>query len=257
MVIILSPAKSMDMSEPSNKGIPSYIPLFNKDAETIAAQMQRFSVNELEKLLKVSRDLAELNYERYQKFDLPETPSKQAIFAYSGSVFQSIHPDNLNPDQLSFAQSHLRIISTLYGLLRPLDCIKAYRMTFGIKTEGNDMYHFWKAKLTKALSDDLANDDNVLVNLASKDVSGALDMVQIEQRTFLVNPIFLDENKDGNIEVIRTYAKIARGAMTRYILLNKLVKKEDIKNFSSIGYRFDARRSSEHDYVFVRCRKDR
>lgn len=257
MIIILSPAKSMDMSELSNKEIPSYVPLFNKEAEAIVAQMRYFNAKELEKLLKVSKSLAELNYERYQNFDRPESPSKQALFAYSGSVFQSIRPDDLNSDQLSFAQAHLRIISTLYGLLRPLDCIKAYRMTFGVKTDGNDMYHFWKAKLTRALSDDLANDDNVLVNLASKDVLGALDMVQIEQRTFLVNPIFLDESKDGNIEVIRTYAKIARGEMTRYILLNKLVKKEDIKNFSSIGYRFDARRSSEHDYVFVRYRKDR
>ena len=180
MLIILSPAKMMDMS-PTPAGLPVTDPEFRNDAELLAAKMRRYSAADLATLLKVSPKLAQENYLRYQNFDDPSTPAKQAILAYVGSVFQHIDPATLSVPDLEYAQSHVRMISTLYGLVRPFDRIKAYRIAFGLKLPGmpGSLYDYWRPLLTDPLIGTVRGAGGVLVNLASLDVLGALDMDRI------------------------------------------------------------------------------
>ena len=183
MLIILSPAKTMDMS-PAPVGIPVTEAEFRNDAELLAAKMRRYSLEELATLLKISPKLARENYTRYQQFDAPENSTKQALLAYNGSVFKHMAPGAWSVEDLEYAQTHLRIVSTLYGLLRPLDRIKAYRMTYEVKLQGlsGNLYDYWQPVLTDPLIAAVNNAGGVLVNLASLDVLGAFDMARVRQQ---------------------------------------------------------------------------
>lgn len=252
MLIILSPAKTMNMSRTGHmpQGTSS---LFDTDALFLAEKMKRYSVGELSKILKISKSLAEVNYMRYQHFTDVDAPSKAALFAYDGSVFKAIAPDDFTESDLAYAQNRLRIISTLYGLVRPLDLIKAYRIAFNLKLDGvsGNLYDYWHSKLTKPLIADVEKVGGVLVNLASLDIQASLDMEKIKKELTVITPEF-KEIKHGKYEVIRTYAKIARGAMTRFIIKERVETVEGLKRFEWKGYKFNASLSDEVNYIYTR-----
>lgn len=256
MLIILSPAKTMDMTR-NNTGLLLTRPKFEKDAGYLAKIMRKYSVEELGKLLKISKPLAEENYKRYQQFDREENPGCQALLAYNGSVFKEIRVSTFTEQDFEYAQSHLRIISTLYGLVRPLDTIKAYRLAYlpGLQDmKEKNLYEYWRPKLTVPLIEDIRKAGGILINLASLDVLGALNMEKIDQEVEIITPEF-QEYRNGKYETIRTYAKQARGAMTRYILLNRIKSPEKMKEFEWEGFRFNETISDTGKYIFSRKNK--
>lgn len=252
MLIILSPAKTMNMKK-TDISVPESKPKYVKEAEFLAEKMQYYSVQELEKLLKVSEKLAEENHTRYEVFDSPHNPEKQAILAYDGSVFREIKASSFSEDDFYYAQDRLRIVSTMYGLVRPLDMIRAYRLAYSLKLkdmEGN-LYDYWLPKLTEPLIADIKKAGGILVNLASLDVLGALKMDEIRKAVRVITPEF-QEYRSGKYETIRTYAKQARGAMTRHILLNRIEEPEKLRTFVWNDFRWNKDISNEEKYIFTR-----
>lgn len=253
MLIILSPAKTMDMTG-VNPEIPFTKPLYENEAEMLATRMREYSVAELEKLLKISRSLAEENYLRYQQFDETSNPQKQAILAYNGSVFKCMDISAFSENDFRYAQEHLRIISTMYGLVRPLDKIKAYRLAYSLKLKGMDeknLYDYWRPKLTATLIEDIQKSGGVLINLASLDVLAALKIEEIKQSVEIITPEF-QEYRHGRFETIRTYAKQARGVMAAYILHNRIGESEKLKDFEWERFRFNEKNSDCEKYIFTR-----
>ncbi len=239
------------------KEIPGTTPEYATEAEYLAERMRRFSASDLEKMLKISDKLARENYERYQRFGSLSNPRKQALLAYNGSVFKAIDPASFSVDDFKYAQEHLRVISTLYGLVRPLDLIQAYRIAFAVKlngVDGGDLYDYWVPKLTAPLLDSVHSAGGILVNLASLDIQGALQMKVIREKVRVITPEF-QEWRDGKYETIRTYAKVARGIMTRYILLNRVEDPEELKSFRWDGFTFNPELSDEEHYFFTRVKK--
>lgn len=252
MLIILSPAKTMDMSYSGTtpKGTE---PEYNNEAEYLASKMRQYSIMELARLLKISDKLAEINYERYQQFESPSTPRKQALIAYNGSVFKTLGAGSFSADDFHYAQNRIRIISTLYGLVRPLDLIKAYRIAFNLKLENQaeDLYSYWLPKLTQPLIRAVKDTGKILINLASLDVLGAIQMDLLEKETTVITPEF-KEFRNEKYETVRTYAKIARGDMCRHIIQNKIEHPEELKKFSWNDFTFDEDISDERNYIFIR-----
>ncbi|MFR7877181.1 MAG: YaaA family protein [Butyricimonas paravirosa] len=251
MLVILSPAKTMDMSVvEQNFGTT---PEYTAEAEYLAEHMRHFSASELKKMLKISPKLAAENYERYQRFGSLSNPRKQALLAYNGSVFKAIDPNSFSLEDLKCSRS-CRIISTLYGLVRPLDLIQAYRIAFAVKLDGANLYDFWVPKLTTPLLEDVRKVGGIMVNLASMDIQGALKMDELRKEVRVITPEF-QEWRDGKYETVRTYAKIARGTMTRYIVMNRVEEPEELKAFNEDGYTFNADLSDEERYFFTRIKK--
>lgn len=252
MLIILSPAKTMNMKK-TDISVPESKPKYVKEAEFLAEKMQYYSVQELEKLLKVSEKLAEENHTRYEVFDSPHNPEKQAILAYDGSVFREIKASSFSENDFHYAQERLRIVSTMYGLVRPLDMIRAYRLAYSLKLKGmeGNLYDYWLPKLTEPLIADIKKAGGILVNLASLDVLGALKMDEIRKAVRVITPEF-QEYRNGKYETIRTYAKQARGAMTRHILLNRIEEPEKLRTFVWNDFRWNKDISNEEKYIFTR-----
>ena len=251
MLIILSPAKTMNMSAISSS-LPFSNPLFSEEVNFLAAKMKELSLDELKKQLKISDNLAEITYERYRKFNDDDNVLKQAIFAYNGTVFKSIKVKDFSINDLEYAQNHLRIISTLYGLVRPLDLIKAYRIAFDIKMDGieGNLYDFWLPKLTNRLIEDAKLAGGIVVNLASLDVLGSLDIDLLEKNVRVVTPEF-KEFRNGKYETVRTYAKLARGEMTNYILQNKIETPDKLVDFKWKGFSYNKKLSSINTLIFT------
>lgn len=208
----------------------------------------------LREIVEISPKLAEENYNRYQRFGSLSNPRKQALLAYNGSVFKAIDPVSFSLEDLKYAQDRVRIISTLYGLVRPLDLIQAYRIAFAVKLDGANLYDYWVPKLTAPLLDDVRKVGGIMVNLASMDIQGALKMDELRKQVAVITPEF-QEWRNGKYETIRTYAKIARGAMTRYIVMNRVEDPEELKAFNWSGYTFNADLSDEERYFFTRMKK--
>lgn len=251
MLIILSPAKSMDTSqvvEIENTTIPE----FNIDAQFLASKMKGYNIEELKKLLKISPALAESTLERYRIFNNSDTLQLPALLAYTGTVFKEIKAREFVQETFDYAQNNLRIISVLYGLLRPLDSIRAYRMEYNLKLEGinGDLYKFWNPKLTLQLIDDIKKSGGLLINLASLDVLPALDLKLLKESVKIITPEF-KSLKNGKYEVVRTYAKISRGAMAHYILKNKITNPERLRDFEFRGYKFNHMLSTDDNYIFT------
>lgn len=252
MLIILSPAKTMDMSGTTN--IPEGTkPEYGKEAGYLASEMKRYTVAELKKLLKVSDKIATINYERYQQFDSPLTPCKPALLAYNGSVFKAIQASTFSAGDFSYAQDRIRIISTLYGLVRPLDLIKAYRIAFYLKlgNQPSNLYNYWLPKLTQPLIKSAKEAGGTLINLASLDVQEALQMNVLEKEVTVITPEF-KELRNGKYETVRTYAKIARGEMSRHIIQNRIEQPAELKKISCDGFTFNKNLSDEKNYIFTR-----
>lgn len=252
MLILLSPAKAMNFDPPP---VPAPLTRPGLEAETaeLAAAARKLSVAQLRSLMDLSEKLAVLNRERFQAFDPHAEGALQAAFAFNGDVYAGLRARELDPDALAWAQDHVRILSGLYGVLKPLDGIQPYRLEMGsgLKTRrGKTLYAFWGDRLARSLAADLAaHADPVVVNAASQEYASAVDRKALGARVIEVK--FLEE-KDGKSRIISFFAKRARGALARYAIDNRIVRAEDLKGFDRDGYRFRPEDSSADEWVFSR-----
>lgn len=252
MLIILTSAKTMTGTS-KIKAPAGTMPRFAQEAKEIALNMAQFSSDELKKILKLNPKLALENYNRFQEFHTEEVHPLQALLAYTGVVFKNINPKDFSEDDFLYADEHLRIASICYGLLRPLDLIKPYRMEYDVKLpelgEGN-MYAYWRTRQTEPLIEEVKADDNLLVNLGSMDLQPSFDWKKVEQSVRVITPDF-KVWKNGKAETIVIYAKMARGQMTRYIIKNRITDPEALKGFTWEGFRYREDISSESNWVFL------
>ena len=249
MIIVLSPSKSMDMEPAKVEGFTE--PAFLGQSKKLVAKAKRMSAAELMEFMEISPTLAELNRQRFKDWRLPFTLSnaKQAIFAFTGDVYDGLNAGTLKKRDLTFAQNHLRILSGLYGLLRPLDLIQPYRLEMGrpLETRGaKNLYEFWKATITEELNQ---TKGNLLVNLASNEYFKAIDKRVLDKQ--IVSPAFKDE-KNGKFKIISFYAKKARGSMTRYIIESRVKDADGLLKFEEDGYSYNAALSKPDAPVFTR-----
>lgn len=256
MLIVLSPAKRLDFTE-ADPGLPASERRMLEDTASLARTARGRTVSELRRLMSLSDDLARLNRERFQAFDAGSTDGVQAAFAFAGDVYEGLKARELDMAGLTFAQEHVRILSGLYGLLRPLDRIQPYRLEMGtrLKTRrGSSLYDFWGDRISKQLNADAeengANpEERVLVNLASQEYFGAVDAKALKLP--VVTPHFR-ESRDGESRIISFFAKKARGGMTRFAIDERIERAEDLKAFDRDGYRFDKAASSDTEWIFIR-----
>lgn len=244
MKILISPAKSLDLE----RAIPvdSFTtPVFLTTAVKVNKKLATCSKDELKRLMAISEKLADLNYERYQDFqeDHHTGNSRQAVFTFNGDVYDGLDVYNIAPDNYEILQQKLRILSGLYGILKPFDLIQPYRLEMGTKLaigENKNLYELWKAKITENLNEEIKEDD-LLVNLASNEYFKAVNKKEIKAK--IVSPVFKDF-KNGKLKVISFYAKKARGAMVKYIIEQNAKTIDDIKNFNYMNYKFSEKEST-------------
>lgn len=252
MKIIISPAKSLDFESKVPTSIHTQ-PRFLEQSEKLNKKLKTLSKKKLADLMSISDDLARLNYDRNQEWKMPFTPnnSKQAIYAFTGAVFQGIDVNSLAEEKLPLLQNRLRILSGLYGLLKPLDLIQPYRLEMGTKLKvgrKENLYKFWDTDLANSLNDEL-EDGELLINLASAEYFKALPKKIL--KVGMITPVFKDF-KNGHYKTIMTYAKKARGLMVRYIIENNINSLEELKGFNTDGYGYSEELSSENELVFTR-----
>lgn len=252
MKYLISPAKTLDLE--SQAPVETHtIPNFLDQAKSLINTIKPYTPSDIASLMKLSDKLATLNVERYQDWskDHSTQNSRQAVFTFMGDVYTGLDAYSLSEAQIQYAQSHLRILSGLYGLLKPLDLMQPYRLEMGTKLKnekGENLYHFWSDVIAPALNTEL-EEGELLVNLASTEYFKAVDKKVI--KTAIVTPNFLDE-KNGQYKVISFYAKKARGLMVRYLIESGAESIEDIKGFNLAGYRYDSERSKPLEPVFIR-----
>jgi len=252
MLVVISPAKTLDFETPARTNIAS-TPVFLEDSQVLVERMRELAPADIAKLMKISDKLAVLNSTRYETWSLPFTANnaKQALLAFKGDVYTGLGAETLTPKQDEYAQQHLRILSGLYGVLKPLDLMQPYRLEMGTKlsnARGKDLYQFWGDKITDSLNDELERND-VLINLASNEYFKSVQPKKLNAR--IITPVFKD-TKNGAQKIISFYAKKARGLMTRYIIENNIDNAEALKDFDVAGYQFEASQSSENEWVFTR-----
>ena len=254
MLIVISPAKTLDYQSPLATRRYSRPELLDRSAQLMML-CRRLSPAQIASLMGISDKLAGLNAARFQAWHADFTPdnARQAILAFKGDVYTGLQAESLNEQDFDFAQSHLRILSGLYGLLRPLDLMQPYRLEMGIRLanpEGPDLYRFWGDSLTDKLNEAMAaQGDQVLINLASEEYFKAVRVNRLAGK--VIKPVFLDE-KNGVFKVISFNAKKARGMMSRFIITGRLSRPEQLTDFNQGGYRFDPAASSETELVFKR-----
>lgn len=252
MLIVLSPAKRLDFTEP-DPALPATERRLLEDTASLARTARGRTVAELRRLMGISDDLARLNRARFQAFDPDSTAGVQAALAFAGDVYEGLKARELDPAGLAWAQDHVRILSGLYGLLRPLDRIQPYRLEMGtrLKTRrGATLYDFWGDRISKCLNADAeGRTDPVLVNLASQEYFGAIDARALKLP--VVTPHFR-ESKGGESRIVSFFAKKARGGMTRFAIDQRIERAEDLKAFDHDGYRFDKSASSDTEWIFIR-----
>lgn len=249
MLVVVSPAKKLDMSVVD--GVEATRPAFHAEAERLAHVAQGLSVPELQKLMSISETLAKLNAERFDKFG--EMDQKPAALVFAGDTYQGLEAATLDDDEMGYAQDHLRILSGLYGLLRPLDAIEPYRLEMGsrLKTDrGKTLYDYWGDRIAQALNTQAkAVGADILVNCASQEYFGAVDRSALTLR--VITPQFM-EMKDGTPKIVSFYAKKARGAMARYIVQTRATNVEALLEFDAGGYRHAPEMSEPDAPVFLR-----
>ncbi len=252
MLVLLSPAKTMSGTS-KIKAPEGTIPRFAQNASDIALQMAQYPVEELRRIFRLSPKLALENYQRFQEFHSDDVPLLQAILAYTGVVFRNINPKDFTSEDFLFAQDHFRFVSVCYGLLRPLDKIKPYRMEYDVKLpelgEGN-MYAYWRSRQTQLLVDEVKAADGLLINLASMDVQPSFNWKEVEQSVRIITPEF-KVWRNGKYETIVIYAKMARGQMSRYIIRNRMNNPEDLKLFHWEGFLYNDKLSGKDNWVFT------
>lgn len=252
MKVLLSPAKSLDFDTPLPHDKKSQ-PLFLDKAEKVNDLLRKKSPKKLMELMGISPSLAALNYDRNQMWseESEGALSRAAVYAFNGEVYRGLDVYNLAADHIDLMQETLRILSGQYGLLRPLDQIKPYRLEMGTKLaigRSKNLYEFWQKEVTGALISDLDSDE-IMVNLASNEYAKCVDFSALENQ--VITPVF-KEFKNGIYKVLAVYAKNARGLMSRFILETGAQSKEDLKAFSSGGYAFSKELSQGDELVFVR-----
>lgn len=254
MLIVISPAKTLDFETPPT--IKSHTkPAMLKQSQTLIDNLRNHSALDLAELMKLSMKLAELNFERYHDWKTPFTTrnAKQAALAMKGDVYTGLAAESLSEADFDFAQQHLRILSGLYGVLKPLDLMRPYRLEMGTKLatdSGKDLYAFWGEEITRAINKALkAQGDDVLINLASNEYFKSIKQKLIKGR--IITPQF-KEKKDDGYRMIGFFAKRARGLMSRYIIEKRLQDPEDIKHFRKDGYRYSKQQSKGDQWVFIR-----
>ncbi|MEL6376148.1 MAG: peroxide stress protein YaaA [Pseudomonadota bacterium] len=249
MLVVVSPAKKLDMT-PMN-GMPLTEPGFPEDTKELAGVARKMSANKLKKLMHISDSLAQLNYERFQDFGNMER--KAAALAFAGDTYLGLEASSLDRDEMTWAQGHLRILSGLYGMLRPLDAIEPYRLEMGSKVvtkRGKSLYDFWGDRISRALNTQAEETkSDTLVNCASQEYFGAVNLDALQTR--VITPVFM-ERKMGATKIISFYAKRARGAMARFVVQKRLTNADDLRDFDIGGYAYNEAMSEPDKPVFVR-----
>lgn len=254
MLITISPAKTLDFESPLATTHFTQ-PELLKYSQQLIEECRKLSSSDIASLMKISDKLAGLNAARFGEWQPNFTPenARQAILAFKGDVYTGMQAELFSEDDFQFAQQHLRMLSGLYGVLRPLDLMQPYRLEMGIKLKnkkGSDLYQFWGNTITEALNKAIeAQGDNVLVNLASDEYFKSVNPKKLNAE--IIKPVFLDE-KNGKYKVISFYAKKARGLMSRFIIQEKLTDKTQLKEFDLEGYQFNAAESEGNTLVFKR-----
>ncbi len=252
MLVVISPAKRLDWAD---RSVSASEPAFQEDAIRLAKTARNLTLRDLQKLMDISPDLARLNRDRFRVFS--ETPdakvTRPAALAFAGDTYLGLEASSLDEEELAWAQDHLRILSGLYGVLRPLDAIQPYRLEMGsrLKTRrGKSLYDYWRDQLSKALnSQALECGTDVLVNCASQEYFGAVELKALRLR--VVTPVFM-EDKNGTPKIVSFFAKKARGAMARFIVQNRLTDPSMLAEFDTGGYRYNAELSGPDKPVFLR-----
>lgn len=254
MLIVISPAKTLDYETPPKTKVfttPDYL----DRSQQLINRLRNYSSLDISELMKVSSKIADLNFERYEKWTKKFTPdnAKQAALAFKGDVYTGLDATTFKADDFKFAQSHLRILSGLYGLLRPLDLMQPYRLEMGTKLKtdaGKNLYEFWGSDITEGLNAQLKKiKSDILINLASNEYFKSVKTKELKAE--IITPAF-KEFKNGEYKMIGIYAKKARGLLSRYIIENKLSDPEDLKLFNEEGYRFNKKLSKGNNWVFTR-----
>lgn len=254
MLAIISPAKTLDFDTPV-AGFTYSQPQLTAYSQQLIEICKALSPAEIASLMSISDKLASLNAARYAEWkkEHNEQNAKPALFAFKGDVYTGLAAESLTHAQVEYAQQHLRMLSGLYGLLKPLDLMQPYRLEMGTKLvnpKGKDLYHFWEGVITAYLQQAIDEQgDNILVNLASDEYFGAVQPGQLTAK--IVKPVFLDQ-KNGKFKVISFYAKKARGMMVRFMLQTQPTAVEQLKAFDYGGYWFDESASTEYKLVFKR-----
>jgi cytoplasmic iron level regulating protein YaaA (DUF328/UPF0246 family) len=254
MLTLLSPAKKLyHFSEPYLNQTSH--PQFIKKAKELAQIMKTKSQAQIADLMKLSNALAHLNYDRYQNFDLSENPTAvyPALFLFQGDVYQGLEAKKWTEEEIQYAQSHLAILSGLYGLLRPLDTIQPYRLEMGVglsNPSGETLYDFWRETISNAINEELAQHVNpLLINLASTEYFKAVDGKKLKYPVLTIN---FYERKNNEVKMIGIHAKKARGVMAKFLMCKQIDESVRIKDFKELGYQFSADSSSEHHFDFIR-----
>lgn len=254
MLIVISPAKSLDFKTPP-KISDFTIPEFLNESEKLVARLKTMSPKKLSELMGISADLGELNFKRFQEWHLPFTPenAKQAILAFNGDVYQGLNATTFSKEQFERAQTKLRILSGIYGVLKPLDLMQPYRLEMGTKLKyykSKDLYSFWNPLITKKINEAVSESGNkVLINLASNEYFKSIDKKKLKAE--IVTPDF-KEFKNGSYKMISFFAKRARGLMSRYIIENDISDPSDLLAFDAEGYSFNSRLSKANNPIFTR-----
>lgn len=255
MFFVLSPAKNLNEKDPAP--VKEFTqPDLLAEAEILMRQLRELAPQQIAELMHISDKIALLNAERNAAWHTPFTPenAKQAVFLFNGDVYEGLAAATLAPDSLDYLQQHLRILSGLYGLLRPLDLIQAYRLEMGTplaNRRGKNLYEYWGGRITALLADTLrAQHADTVVNLASQEYFKAVQPDKLPAR--IITPVFKDE-KNGTYKIISFHAKRARGLMARYAAERQITDPEQLKHFDSEGYAYNEAASSENQWVFLRA----
>ena len=254
MLIVISPAKKLDYASSVNAPLTTQPELLDH-AQELLHGLKALAPQDVSSLMSLSDKLGALNFERFQEWQTPFTDdnARPAVLAFKGDVYQGLDAESMSDEDLRWAQDHLRILSGLYGLLRPLDLMQAYRLEMGTKfanPRGADLYQFWGDIITDELNKaELKTESSVMVNLASNEYFKSVHKKDISAR--IITPVFMDKKND-KYKIISFYAKKARGLMSSYIIRNRITEVEQIKNFDSDGYSYNAALSEADQWVFVR-----
>jgi cytoplasmic iron level regulating protein YaaA (DUF328/UPF0246 family) len=249
MIVLLSPSKSMDMA--SANVVEATQPAFLAQSEKLVAALRKLSTTDLMEFMDISEKLADLNRQRFTTWQTPFSldNAKQAVLAFTGDVYDGLNAATFDPQDLRFAQERIRILSGLYGLLRPLDLIQPYRLEMGRPLATQDtrnLYEFWKTEITEELNE---TKGDVVINLASQEYFKVVDKRALNKQ--VVSPVFKDE-KNGKFKIISFYAKKARGIMARYIIENRITRIDDLLGFTEAGYAYHSELSTPQAPVFTR-----
>ncbi len=253
MLVVISPAKKLSVEGKKPDWFTA--PQFIEHSEKLIKELRKYSPKKLQQLMSISDDLAQLNVERYQQWTINHDTenTKQALFTFTGEVYAGLNATSFKKNELEYAQQHLRILSGLYGVLKPMDAIHAYRLEMGTKLKigkKSNLYEFWGDTIVNEINNTLkANNDKVLVNLASNEYFKAVNKKKLA--TPVITPVFKDFT-NGQYKTVMVYAKKARGAMAAFIMKNKIKTIEELTAFDTDGYLFNEEASSSKELVFLR-----